>query len=322
MNLPIDQANQRRQQIHQIADSDDMVGLYFQQATQHPLLSAEEEVELAQRMEQGRLARRELSKGNVTPKRRKELSQLVEDGWQARDQLIKANSRLVISIAKKYANRGLPFLDIIQEGNIGLIRAIKKFDYKRGYKFSTFATWWIHQAISRAIVDHSRTIRVPAHMSDRITKLFRIQHRLTQYLGRKPNIEELAEALDVSPARVKFMLKVARYPLSLEQPISDEGDTQLGELIENENAPNPDQSASNTLLGEHVIEILESLPPREAKVLQLRYGLSEEKIHTLKEVGERLGVTRERIRQIEATALRRLRKSMKVRGLRSFLTQS
>jgi RNA polymerase primary sigma factor len=316
--------SRNKNEANQIQDvaSDDMVGLYLQQAATFPLLTAEEEVELSQRLERGILARQELSQGRANAARRKELRQLIEDGWQARNHLIKANSRLVISIAKKYANRGLPFLDLIQEGNIGLMRAVKKYEYRRGYKFSTYATWWIRQAITRAIADQGRTIRVPVHMSDRITKLFRIQHKLTQDLKRKPKIEELAKAMDVPPAKVKNMLKTARYPISLELPISEDGDTQLGELIENKDAPDPDQSATTTIMREDVKNILMSLPPREAKVLELRYGLLDGESYTLNEVGHKLGVTRERIRQIEATALRRLRKSMKVHKLRSFISYS
>jgi RNA polymerase primary sigma factor len=300
-------------------DVDDLISLYMQQAANHKLLKAEEEVDLAQRMEQGHLARQELSGGDVDSLRRNELTKLIEAGWQARECMIRANSRLVISIAKKYSGRGMPFLDLIQEGNIGLLRAIKKFDYRRGIKFSTYATWWIRQAVTRAIADQSRTIRVPAHMFDRISKMFRIQHQLTQDLQREPLIGELAEALDVSPSKIKTMLRIARYPVSLDQRISNEGDTELGDLIENEEAPDPDLTATITLLKEHVEEILSLLPPREARVLKLRYGLSDGQPYTLSEVGQKFGLSRERIRQIEANAFQRLRRSMKAHKLRSFI---
>ena len=202
-------------------DTDDTIGLYLKEVGRVPLLTAVEEVELAQRIERGRLAREELAKGNVSPTRRRDLQKLIEDGWNAREHLITANSRLVISVAKKYMGRGVPFLDLIQEGNIGLIRAAKKFDYRRGHKFSTYATWWIRQAVTRAIADQGRTIRVPVHMGDQINKLLRVQHQLTQRLGRDPTVEELAEALEVTPQKVENMIQVARRPLSLETPTDD-----------------------------------------------------------------------------------------------------
>ena len=306
----------------QVIGTDDLIGLYMQQAASHELLTAEEEIELVQHIEQGHLARQELSRGKVSSQRRNELRGLIEAGWRAREYLIGANTRLVISIVKKHTGRGLPFLDLIQEGNIGLIRALKKYDYRRGYKFSTYATWWIRQAVTRAVADQSRTIRVPVHMSDQIARMFKAQHQLTQELQRKPNTEELAEALDVSSAKVKALLRTARFPLSLEQPISNEGDTQLGDLIENKETPHPDHVATINLLKEHMEEILLLLPPREAKVLELRYGLSDGHSYSLREIGQKLGVTRERIRQIEASALQRLRKSLKVHKLRSFIAST
>ncbi|MFN2127707.1 MAG: sigma-70 family RNA polymerase sigma factor, partial [Anaerolineales bacterium] len=213
-------------------DTDDTIGLYLKEVGRVPLLTAVEEVELAQRIERGRLAREELARGNVTPRRRQELQMLIEDGWAAREHLITANSRLVISVAKKYMGRGVPFLDLIQEGNIGLIRAAKKFDYRRGHKFSTYATWWIRQAVTRAIADQGRTIRVPVHMGDQINKLLRVQHQLTQRLGRDPTVEELAVALEVTPQKVENMIQVARRPLSLETPTDDEEDSVLGDFIQ------------------------------------------------------------------------------------------
>jgi RNA polymerase primary sigma factor len=300
-------------------DTDDTIGLYLKEVSRVPLLTAEEEVELAQRIERGRMAREELAQGSSTSKRRLELRKLIEDGWAAREHLITANSRLVISVAKKYMGRGVPFLDLIQEGNIGLIRATKKFDYRRGHKFSTYATWWIRQAVTRAIADQGRTIRVPVHMGDQINKLLRIQHQLTQRLGREPSIEELAEALDVPPKKVENMIQVARRPLSLETPTDDEEDSVLGDFIEDDEAPPPDDTATYNLLKQHLEEVLNSLPPREVRILQLRYGLLDGQAYTLEEVGRKMGVTRERVRQIEAQALSRLRHPSIRRKLRDYL---
>jgi RNA polymerase primary sigma factor len=300
-------------------DTDDTIGLYLKEVGRVPLLTAEEEVELAQRIERGRLAREELAKGNVSPRRRRELQRLIEDGWAAREHLITANSRLVISVAKKYMGRGVPFLDLIQEGNIGLIRAAKKFDYRRGHKFSTYATWWIRQAVTRAIADQGRTIRVPVHMGDQINKLLRVQHQLTQRLGRDPSVEELAEALEVTPQKVENMIQVARRPLSLETPTDDEEDSVLGDFIQDEEVPAPDETATYNLLREHLDVVLNSLPPREVRILQLRYGLLDGQAYTLEEVGRKMGVTRERVRQIEAQALSRLRHPAIRRKLREYL---
>src|SRR5512136_1207732 len=288
-------------------DTDDTIGLYLKEVSRVPLLTAEEEVELAQRIERGRMAREELAKGNVSPRRRSELRRLIEDGWSAREHLITANSRLVISVAKKYMGRGVPFLDLIQEGNIGLIRATKKFDYRRGHKFSTYATWWIRQAVTRAIADQGRTIRVPVHMGDQINKLLRVQHQLTQRLGRDPSVEEVAIALDVPPKKVENMIQVARRPLSLETPTDDEEDSVLGDFIQDDEVPAPDETATYNLLREHLDIVLNGLPPREVRILQLRYGLLDGQAYTLEEVGRKMGVTRERVRQIEAQALSRLR---------------
>ena len=300
-------------------DTDDTIGLYLKEVGRVPLLNAIEEVELAQRIEAGRLAREELARGNTSPRRRKDLQLLIEDGWAAREHLITANSRLVISVAKKYMGRGVPFLDLIQEGNIGLIRAAKKFDYRRGHKFSTYATWWIRQAVTRAIADQGRTIRVPVHMGDQINKLLRVQHQLTQRLGRDPSVEELATALEVTPAKVENMIQVARRPLSLETPTDDEEDSVLGDFIQDEEVPAPDETATYNLLREHLDTVLDSLPPREVRILQLRYGLLDGQAYTLEEVGRKMGVTRERVRQIEAQALSRLRHPAIRRKLREYL---
>ncbi len=300
-------------------DTDDTIGLYLKEVGRVPLLTAVEEVELAQRIENGRLAREELARGNVSPRRRKELQLLIEDGWAAREHLITANSRLVISVAKKYMGRGVPFLDLIQEGNIGLIRAAKKFDYRRGHKFSTYATWWIRQAVTRAIADQGRTIRVPVHMGDQINKLLRVQHQLTQRLGRDPSVEELANALEVTPQKVENMIQVARRPLSLETPTDDEEDSVLGDFIQDEDVVAPDETATYNLLREHLDSVLNGLPPREVRILQLRYGLLDGQAYTLEEVGRKMGVTRERVRQIEAQALSRLRHPAIRRKLREYL---
>ncbi len=300
-------------------DTNDTIGLYLKEVSRVPLLNAEEEVTLAQRIENGRTAREELAKGSSTSRRRTELRHEIEDGWSAREHLITANSRLVISVAKKYMGRGVPFLDLIQEGNIGLIRATKKFDYRRGHKFSTYATWWIRQAVTRAIADQGRTIRVPVHMGDQINKLLRVQHQLTQRLGREPSVDELAIALDVPPKKVENMIQVARRPLSLETPTDDEEDSVLGDFIEDDQAPPPDDSATYNLLREHLEEVLNSLPPREVRILQLRYGLLDGQAYTLEEVGRKMGVTRERVRQIEAQALSRLRHPTIRRKLRDYL---
>jgi RNA polymerase primary sigma factor len=300
-------------------ETNDTIGLYFREVSRVPLLSAGEEVDLAQRIESGRMARAELARGNVSDRRRIELRRLVEDGWTAREHLITANSRLVISVAKKYMNRGVPFLDLIQEGNIGLMRATKKFEYRRGHKFSTYATWWIRQAISRAVADQGRTIRVPVHMGDKINKLLRIQHELTQRFDRKPTIEELAEVLEVEPAKVEHMMRVARRPLSLELPTDDEGDSTLGDFIEDDEVPRPDDTATENLLKEHLLSVLDSLPPREVRILQLRFGLFDGNSYTLEEVGDKMGVTRERVRQIQAQALSRLRHPNIKRRLRDYL---
>ncbi len=303
-------------------DTNDLIELYFKEAASIPLLSKDEEKDLSKRIERGRLARKEMARGNVPDDRRAELHQMIEDEWNALDHLITANSRLVISVAKKYMGRGVPFLDLIQEGNIGLMRAAKKFDYLRGYKFSTYATWWIRQAVTRAIADQGRTIRVPVHMGDKISKMFRMQNDLKQSLERDPSIEELADALDEAPEKVQYMMKVARRPLSLEMPTTKEGDAVLGDFVEDLETPLPDETATIHLLKEHLEEVMEALPSREVRILRLRYGVPDGKSHTLQEVGEKVGVSRERVRQIEAQALRRLRQPRIQRILRDYLEKT
>jgi len=300
-------------------ETKDTVGLYLKEAGRVPLLTPQEEIDITKRMEQGLKARERLTTEKVPDGDREGLQFLIEDGWAAREHLIRANARLVISVAKKYMGRGVPFLDLIQEGNIGLMRAAKKFDHNRGYKFSTYATWWIRQAVTRAIADQGRTIRIPVHMGDQVSRMLRTQHQLKQKLSRDPSIEELADALDVPPKKVEEMIKLARYPLSLQMPIGDEDDDTLGDFIEDDSIPTPDTTAANNLLHEHLETVLNMLPPREARILQLRYGLVDGQYLTLNEVGRKMGVTRERVRQIEAQALRRLRTPNIQRALRPYL---
>jgi len=256
---------------------------------------------------------------SAAEKRHEELMVLIDDSWTAVDHLVTANSRLVISIAKKYINRGVPFLDLIQEGNIGLMRAAKRFDYKRGYKFSTYATWWIRQSVTRALADQSRTIRLPVHMSDQLSKMFRMQHHLKQQLERDPVVAEVAEAMGVTSEKIQQMTKDARDPLSLEMPLLVESDSVLGDFIEDQESPDPDEVATISLLRQQLNQILEKLPPREVQILKLRYGLANGETHTLREVGLKIGVSRERIRQIEAQAIRRLRQPEIQHKLQSYL---
>jgi RNA polymerase primary sigma factor len=302
-------------------ETDDTVGLYLKEIGHIPLLTAEEEVALAKRIEKGVNALRRLNANGVSPKKRTELERDIIDGRAAREHLITANSRLVISIAKKYIGRGVPFLDLIQEGNIGLIRAARKFDYRRGHKFSTYATWWIRQAVTRAIADQGRTIRVPVHMGDQINKLIRVSHQLTQELGRDPTPEELAEALEIPVKKAEQMIQVARRPISLETPTDEDEDSVLGDFIEDEDSVQPAEVVTYNLLKKQIQDILSTLPPREVRILQLRYGLLDGQSYTLEEVGKKLGVTRERVRQIEAQALSRLRHPTHSRKLRDYLRE-
>jgi RNA polymerase primary sigma factor len=308
-----------QERIYYSTDIDDMVGMYFNDAASHDLLTIEQETELAKRIERGQLAREKLSQGIVSPDKQRKLKGQIDDGWMAMDRLLKSNSRLVISVARKYVGRGVPFLDLIQEGNIGLMRSAKKFDYRRGYKFSTYATWWIRQAITRAVSDHGRTIRIPVHMSDQITKMFRVKHELTHKLGYAPSTEEIAEELNMPPSKVENMFKTARHPLSLEMPIIVDEDSVLGDFIEDSETPAPDETADENLLRQQIETMLSTLPPREVRILKLRFGLFDDRRHTLQEVGEKMGVTRERVRQIEAQALRRLRHPGILHKLRGYL---
>jgi RNA polymerase primary sigma factor len=299
--------------------SDDTVGLYLKEMARVPLLSTEEEVRLAKLLERGYKAYRQLDRNGKNPAERAKLLEAIEEGKVARDHLIEANTRLVVSIAKKYMGRGVPFLDLIQEGNLGLMKAVEKFDYRRGYRFSTYATWWIRQTITRAIADQGRTIRVPVHMSDRIRRLYKAARQLEQEHGRKPTPEEIAAEMDMEPRKVQWMLKVSWRPLSLEQPVGEEEDSELGSFIEDDGLPTPTQSAYDNLLREKVEEVLSTLTPREARILRLRFGLQNGRSYTLEEVGQKFGLTRERIRQIEGKALRRLRHPRRSRQLRDYL---
>jgi RNA polymerase primary sigma factor len=299
--------------------SNDTVGLYLKEMARVPLLNTDEEISLAMRLEAGKDAARKL-RANPEHKRALEWQLLIQDGVSARDHLIKANTRLVVSIAKKYMCRGVPFLDLIQEGNLGLMKAVEKFDYRRGFRFSTYATWWIRQTITRAIADQGRTIRVPVHMSDRIRRLYKVARTLEQENGRKPTPEEIAAELKVDPRKVRWMLRVSWQPLSLESPVGEDDDSEFGQFIENESAPSPAQTTYDKLLHEKLEALLNTLTPREARILRLRFGLLNGRSHTLEEVGQKFGLTRERIRQIEGRALRRLRHPRRSRQLRDYLS--
>ena len=302
--------------------SDDTIGLYLKEMSRVALLSCEEELDLARRIERGRYAHHAVERlnGRASAVRRQELDQQYADGQLAREHLIKANTRLVVSIAKRYIGRGVPFLDLIQEGNLGLMKAVEKYEYRRGFRFSTYATWWIRQTITRAIADQGRTIRVPVHMVDRIRQLYRLTHELEQKLGRIPNTEELAAEMNVPVSKVDWMLRVSWLPLSLESPINDdEEDSELGMFVEDQLTPSPIQSAYTKMLREKIESVLETLPPREARILRLRFGLENGHTYTLEEVGQKFGLTRERIRQIESKALRRLRHPRRSRQLKEYL---
>ena len=297
----------------------DSVRLYLQEIGETNLLTMQEEVWLSKRMEKGRLAETQLEAGGLSLQARRELMGDKRDGELARNHLIQANLRLVVSVAKKYVGRGLSFLDLIQEGNIGLMKATDKFDYTRGFKFSTYATWWIRQAITRAISDQSRTIRLPVHVGETINRVRKTSHRLQQILEREPTQEEIARALDITDDKVRQVLDVARHPVSLEAPVGTEGDAFLGDFIEDQSMPQPLDIASQQLLRSQIVEALNKLTERERKIIVLRFGLEDGKFRTLEEVGREFGITRERIRQIEAKALRKLRHPTYSRKLRGYL---
>jgi RNA polymerase primary sigma factor len=297
----------------------DSVRLYLQEIGETDLLTMAEEVWLAKRMERGKLAEARLSEAGLTSDDKVSIEVDIIDADRARAHLIQANLRLVVSVAKKYVGRGLSFLDLIQEGNIGLMKATDKFDYARGYKFSTYATWWIRQAITRAISDQSRTIRLPVHVGETINRVRKTSHRLQQILEREPTQEEIARAMDITDEKVRQVLDVARHPVSLEAPVGTEGDAFLGDFIEDDSMPAPLEMASQQLLKAQICEALNKLTERERKIIVLRFGLEDGKFRTLEEVGREFGITRERIRQIEAKALRKLRHPTYSRKLRGYL---
>ncbi len=300
---------------------DDHVKMYLKEIGKVSLLTAEEEMSLAKRMADGEEARAALEdeESDLSDSEREQLEIIVADGEQAKKGLAEANLRLVVSIAKRYVGRGMLFLDLIQEGNLGLIKAVDKFDYTKGYKFSTYATWWIRQAITRAIADQARTIRIPVHMVETINKLVRVSRQLVQELGREPTPEELAKELNMPVEKVREISKISQEPVSLETPIGEEEDSHLGDFIPDDDAPAPSEAASFVLLKEQLGDVLKTLTPREAKVLRLRFGLDDGRARTLEEVGKEFEVTRERIRQIEAKALRKLRHPSRSKKLKDFL---
>ena len=310
---------------------EDPVRMYLKEIGKVPLLSADEEIELAQNMEDGAVATENINvlKGRLDGASEEEKAEIKEEiktlqrevdkGADAKKRLAEANLRLVVSIAKRYVGRGMLFLDLIQEGNLGLIKAVEKFDYKKGYKFSTYATWWIRQAITRAIADQARTIRIPVHMVETINKLIRVSRQLLQELGREPSPEEIAKEMNMPVERVREILKISQEPVSLETPIGEEEDSHLGDFIKDDNVPVPADAAAFTLLKEQLEEVLGTLTEREQKVLTLRFGLEDGRARTLEEVGKEFNVTRERIRQIEAKALRKLRHPSRSRKLKDYL---
>ncbi len=310
---------------------EDPVRMYLKEIGKVPLLSADEEIEYAGKIEDGAAAAEKLKdiekmlesaegeEKEVLEKEKKELGYVIADGDAAKQKLAEANLRLVVSIAKRYVGRGMLFLDLIQEGNLGLIKAVEKFDYRKGFKFSTYATWWIRQAITRAIADQARTIRIPVHMVETINKLIRVNRQLLQDLGREPLPEEIAEKMDIPVERVREISKISQEPVSLETPIGEEEDSHLGDFIQDDNVPVPAEAAAFTLLKEQLVEVLSTLTDREQKVLRLRFGLDDGRARTLEEVGKEFNVTRERIRQIEAKALRKLRHPSRSRKLKDYL---
>jgi RNA polymerase primary sigma factor len=305
------------------AASADLVRVYLREIGRVPLLTAELEVELARRVEAGVFAAEQLADVvMITLDLRKELALIAADGERAKSQLIEANLRLVVSIAKRYSGRGLPFLDLIQEGNLGLIRAVEKFDYTRGYKFSTYASWWIRQAVSRAVADQARTIRIPVHMVETVNRILRAQRLLVQTLGREPTIAEIAERVDLPPERVGEIRRLAMEPVSLHSPVGEEDGSELGDLIEDSESIAPADIVSVGLLQSHVEAVLTHLGEREREVVRMRYGLTDGEPRTLEEVGRAFGVTRERVRQIEAKSLAKLRHPHLAQQLRDYLTTS
>ncbi|MBV9380654.1 MAG: RNA polymerase sigma factor [Streptosporangiaceae bacterium] len=297
----------------------DPVKDYLKQIGKVPLLNAEQEVELAKRIEAGLFAEEKLAEGGLSEDQRIDLEWIAEDGRRAKNHLLEANLRLVVSLAKRYTGRGMLFLDLIQEGNLGLIRAVEKFDYTKGYKFSTYATWWIRQAITRAMADQARTIRIPVHMVEVINKLARVQRQMLQDLGREPTPDELAVELDMTPEKVVEVQKYGREPISLHTPLGEDGDSEFGDLIEDSEAIQPGEAVSFTLLQEQLHSVLDTLSEREAGVVSMRFGLTDGQPKTLDEIGKVYGVTRERIRQIESKTMSKLRHPSRSQVLRDYL---
>ncbi|WP_344773873.1 RNA polymerase sigma factor [Nocardioides panacisoli] len=315
-----DETDEPAQQVMVAGATADPVKDYLKQIGKVPLLNAEMEVELAKRIEAGLFSEEKLAKGGkISPKMLEELEWIAEDGRRAKNHLLEANLRLVVSLAKRYTGRGMLFLDLIQEGNLGLIRAVEKFDYTKGYKFSTYATWWIRQAITRAMADQARTIRIPVHMVEVINKLARVQRQMLQDLGREPTPEELAKELDMTPEKVVEVQKYGREPISLHTPLGEDGDSEFGDLIEDSEAIVPADAVSFTLLQEQLHAVLDTLSEREAGVVSMRFGLTDGQPKTLDEIGKVYGVTRERIRQIESKTMSKLRHPSRSQVLRDYL---
>ncbi len=301
---------------------DDPVGLYFRQMAQEPLLTAIEEIDLAKRIELGKQARETLlrMRERCSPSISAQLERLLQDGQAAREHLGRANTRLVVSIAKRYMGQGLPFPDLIQEGNVGLMRAVDKYDYKRGNRFSTYATWWIRQAITRALAQKTRTIRIPLHMTERIRQMYRTAQALEQSRGRRPSPEEIALEMDLPVETIRGMMDASQHAIALERPVGDDGDSEFGDFIEDQDSPSPVESATQHMLQETIEEVLAELTPRQSHILRLRFGLGGGEPHTLEEIANKFGLSRERIRQLEKEALRRLRHPRLAHNLRDYLS--
>jgi RNA polymerase primary sigma factor len=302
--------------------SDDPVGLYFRQMAQEPLLTAQEEIDLARRIERGKKARdrmRRLDFARKAERWSRQMERIIADGQLAREHLGRANTRLVVSIAKRYMGQGLPFPDLIQEGNVGLMRAVDKYDYSRGNRFSTYATWWIRQAITRALAQKTRTIRIPLHMTERIRQMYRVAQNLEQTRGRRPTAEEIADEMELPAETVRSMMDASQHAIALERPVGEDGDSEFGDFIEDQDTPSPVESATQHLLEETIEEVLSELTPRQSHILRLRFGLGGGEPHTLEEIANKFGLSRERIRQLEKEALRRLRHPRLAHNLRDYL---
>lgn len=303
--------------------ADDPVGLYFRQMAQEPLLTAIEEIDLAKRIELGKRADERLKQDGVRESYAESwiirMERLIAEGQAAREHLGRANTRLVVSIAKRYMGQGLPFPDLIQEGNVGLMRAVDKYDYKRGNRFSTYATWWIRQAITRALAQKTRTIRIPLHMTERIRQMYRTAQSLEQSLGRRPTPEEIAEQMELPADAIRSMMDASQHAIALERPVGDDGDSEFGDFIEDQDSPSPVEAATQHLLEETIEEVLSELTPRQSHILRLRFGLGGGEPHTLEEIANKFGLSRERIRQLEKEALRRLRHPRLAHNLRDYL---